>query len=89
MTGCMSAKILKKNFQKKWLTRSPVSAIMSTKERERTMKYLVKMNGETMEFKNWLFFASWFRKLNAENGNCYEWEWVDVRNRIVRVYEKA
>ena len=53
------------------------------------MKYTVKMNGETMEFKNWLFFANWFRKLNAENGNCYEWEWVDVPNRIVRVYEKA
>ena len=53
------------------------------------MKYVVKMNGETMEFKNWLFFANWFRKLNAENGDCYEWEWVDVHNRIIRVYEKA
>lgn len=52
------------------------------------MKYTVKMNGETMEFKNWLFFASWFNKLNAENGNCYRWKWINVHDRIVEVYEK-
>lgn len=52
------------------------------------MKYTVHFEKETMEFVNWIFFASWFDKLNAENDNLYNWAWEDVHDRIVKVYEK-
>lgn len=41
------------------------------------MKYTVKLPGfiETIEFSNYTFFANWFRTLNANNGNCYDYEY--------------
>ena len=44
------------------------------------MKYTVKMSGPNgkqgmIEFSNYIFFANWFRTLNATNGNRYDYEY--------------
>ncbi len=57
------------------------------------MKYTVKMPGfngkqETIEFSNYIFFANWFRTLNANNGNRYDYTYESpyvIKIRVKRM----
>lgn len=57
------------------------------------MKYTVKMPGfngkqEMIEFSNYIFFANWFRTLNANNGNRYDYTYESpyvIKIRVKRM----